>query len=78
MTAMAATRTATAVRQLDHTLTAECWVCRIHLEHMSGADVRQALEAFRAAHPMTGQERHSRGVPKGWRIPLSGPGALSQ
>ena len=76
MTAM--TVPVAAVRRDQHTVTAECATCGLYLEQLAGTDVAAGLRAFRDLHPMTADARHARRVPDGWRIPLSGPGALSQ
>ena len=67
-----------AVRLDQHTVTAECATCGLYLEQLPGTDVAAGLRAFRDCHPMTSEARHARRVPPGWRVPLSGPGALSQ
>lgn len=64
--------------QLERTVTAECHVCDLYLEQLPGRDVAAGLREFRALHPMTADGAHVRRVPDGWRVPLSGPGALSQ
>ena len=59
-------------------LVAECDVCDLYAEPLPGSDVPAALRAFRALHPDEPGARHVRRIPDGWRVPLSGPGALSQ
>lgn len=59
--------TATRVRAaVDGQLTAECRLCRVHLEQLPGTDVERALSAFDAAHP-PGDAAHGRALPWGWR-----------
>ena len=70
--------TTTLMRTDEHTLTAECSVCDLYLEQVPGTDVVAGLQAFRTHHPMTADQPHARMLPPGWRVPLSGPGALSQ
>ena len=68
----------TAGRTTEDIVTAECAACGVYLEQLPGGDVAERLRAFRQLHPPTAGVRHGRRVPDGWRIPLSGPGALSQ
>lgn len=59
--------TATRVRAgVDGSLTAECRLCRLHLEQQPGSDVERALAAFDAVHP-PGDAPHARTLPWGWR-----------
>lgn len=59
--------TSTRVRAaVDGQLTAECRLCRVHLEQLPGTDVGRALAAFDAAHA-PGAARHARALPWGWR-----------
>ena len=62
----------------ERTVTAECHTCGLYVEQLPGGDVAAGLRRFRAFHPMTAGGTHVRGIPDGWRVPLSGPGALSQ
>lgn len=59
-------------------LTAQCRTCDVHYDQADGADVAGALAAFDLHHPSAEGAAHRRGVPPGWRAPLSWPGALSQ
>ena len=59
--------TATRVRAaVDGRLTAECRLCRVHLEQLPGTDVERALSAFDDAHA-PGLAVHRRVLPWGWR-----------
>ncbi len=59
--------TATRVRAaVDGRLTAECRLCRVHLEQLPGTDVERALSAFDVAHG-PGDLAHVRALPWGWR-----------
>jgi hypothetical protein len=59
--------TATRVRAaVDGRLTAECRLCRVHLEQLAGTDVQRALSAFDDSHP-PGDVAHRRTLPWGWR-----------
>lgn len=59
--------TATRVRAgSDGQLTAECRLCRTHLEQLPGTDVGRALAAFDDVHP-PGDAPHARALPWGWR-----------
>lgn len=59
--------TATRVRAgVDGQLTAECRVCRVHLEQLPGTDVQRALSAFDEAHA-PGDAEHELALPWGWR-----------
>ncbi len=59
--------TATRVRAaVDGRLTAECRLCRVHLEQLPGTDVGRALSAFDDAHG-PGDAPHRRALPWGWR-----------
>ncbi len=60
--------TATRVRAaVDGRLTAECRVCRVHLEQLPGTDVERALSAFDACHA-SGAAVHRPELPWGWRV----------
>ena len=59
--------TATRVRAgVDGRLTAECRLCRVHLEQLPGSDVERALAAFDEAHAPA-RAPHRRTLPWGWR-----------
>ena len=59
--------TPTRVRAaVDGRLTAECRLCRVHLEQLPGTDVERALSAFDDAHA-PGDAAHRRALPWGWR-----------
>lgn len=59
--------TATRVRAgADGQLTAECRLCRVHLEQLPSTDVERALSAFDDTHA-PGSAVHGRALPWGWR-----------
>ena len=64
---MSVLSTATRVRAgTTGQLTAECCLCRTHLEQLPGTDVARALAAFDGQHPPR-ESAHGRTLPWGWR-----------
>jgi hypothetical protein len=61
----------------DGLLTAWCGDCRAHLRQVPGTDPDRALASLLATHPSDGAP-HRPGLPRGWWVPASWPGALSQ
>ena len=53
----------------------QCFACGVYAEQASGD---RDDGAFLRAHPAGLDRPHAPGVPAGWVVPLSGPGALSQ